>query len=66
LRPHVERGVDDGTLLKDSLVIRPFPHKNLLGHAYLRSSQTDPRCCSHGIDHVIEELLELIIKPCNG
>ena len=37
-RSYVKSGVDDGTLLEDSVVIRPFPDEYLLRDTNLRGS----------------------------
>ena len=62
---HVQGGVDDCTLLEDSVVIGPLPDKHLLGDPYLWGCKPHTGSRPHGVDHVGEELLEVIVKTRN-
>ena len=63
---YVQRGVDDCTLVENSVVVSPLPDKYLLGDPYLGGCKPHPRSGPHGVDHVGEKLLEVIVEAGDG
>lgn len=69
-RSYVQGGVDHCTLLENSVVVGPLPHKYLLGDPYLGGCKPHTGSGPHGVDHVGKEPLEVIVEAgdrgCGG
>ena len=67
---YVQGGVDHCTLLENSVFVGPLPHKYPLGDTYLWGCKSYAWSSPHGVDHVGEELLEVIVEAgdrgCGG